>query len=211
MNKSIKIQAFITCFAVMSTLAQENNVHHKKQLSDGIYTVTVPRGTKLLPEPSENSERIKSRIVIGRDSIYYSLNADNIEKGITVKEGKINKKRKLYKDHTITFEMIPDILSNPLKIQIFFNFPDMMAYVYMDVSKNKKLKYEKFKPVNNSPLDRIPLLICYEDDENDSTEKLLNRYSRNNLITVTSYSILQEKIFKNINKCLFVYYNLTDK
>lgn len=173
---------------------------------------SVLHGTSSTPTPSDNSERIRITIKTEKDSVFYSLKADLMEKGIIDGRslGAIVSKTKVFKKNDIIFEMVPDI-SNPIKMTLFTFFPNgMTVFRYLDNNENKQIKYKKFEFVDHAKYNHIPLLLCYLDDKQNNTEKLLAAYLKNNLITITTYDEIREKILKHIESCLFVYYTLTD-
>ena len=164
-----------------------------------------------VPTPSDNSERIKHTIKIEKDSVFYSLNADIIEKGIIIENNlpPIVPKTIVFKNNEIIINMIPDI-SNPTHMILFTYFPGATSYRHLHGDENKQIKYKKFELVDQSKYNQIPLILCYVDDKQNNVEKLLAVYLKDNLITITTYDEIIEKMLKHIERCLFVYYTLTD-
>jgi hypothetical protein len=184
--------------------------------SRGIYTLkTVRRGDEsAMIKPAENSERIKYKIEINRETSFFSLRAEKIENGIYIPEDlfdKIERERTVRKGDKVSFEMIPDVSPDSLKMILFTHFPEGTHFRHFEGAANKRIKYRKFKEVDNADFNTVPLILCYPDNEYDHVEKLLNRYSTGNLITLTAEDELQEKILKNIEKCMLIYYTLTEK
>ena len=205
---TLAIILFLSSFLHIKVDAQS-----KKQLPHGFTTKSVPRGDKSsTPQPSDDSERIKYRIEIKRDSSSYTLKADKYENGVYISDHifleELDFIGKVYKGDIIFFEMVPDI-SDLSKMTLFTYFPYGTRYTYLDNPGSKQIKYRKFVNVDHAKFNMIPLMICYIDDEQNNAEKLLDKYSKENLITINSKNELQEKILKNITKCLLVYYNLT--
>ena len=207
----LAIIIFLSSFLLIKVEAQSKN-----QIPKGITTKSTPIGDKsLTPQPSDGSERIKYRIEIKRDSSSYSLKAEKYEKGAYIYEHimleQLDFRRKVYKGDIIIFEMVPDV-SNTSLMTLFTYFPSgIISYQYLVNSTNKRIKYRNFADTDNTKFNTIPLIICYIDDEQNNVEKLLDNFSEKNLITITSKNELQEKILKNITKCLLVYYNLTEE
>jgi len=206
MNKTKIIYTFlIACLFTSHLLSQDVN--------SGFRARSVPHGDPSIPTPSDNTERIKHTIKIEKDSVFYSLKAEMIEKGI-INNGNIPvaivSKTKVFKRNTINFEMFPDI-SNPVMMTLFTYFPEgVISYRRLYGDENKQIKYKKFESVDQSKYNHIPLLLCYLDDKQNNTEKLLAAYLKDNLITITTHDEIREKILKHIERCLFVYYTLTD-
>jgi len=214
MNKSKIIYIYLILNFFTSNLLSQNPVFSQNQNSrNRITTMTVHPGSSIMPSPSEGSESIKYKIIVEIDSAFYSLKADLIEKGkvIDEKAGYIVYKNKAFKGNEAVFEMIPDISKyNVMTLYTYLGGAITFNYLINGDSK-KQIKYKKFivaPQLKNTP---IPLILCYIDDEQNNYEKLLNKYLKNDLVYITSYEELQEKILKYIEKCLFVYYNLDDK
>jgi hypothetical protein len=205
MNKQIILYTcFITLFAV-TVISQNSNRTNDPRLT----TVSVPRGTPFGPQPSENSERIKYEFTISKDSAWLSLRADKYEKGVYVYEEileEIVRKGKVYKGNEIFFEMIPDNLSDSQTMVLFTFFPNMTRFRHLECQENQKIKYKKFAVIEQSKNSFFPLLLCYVDEEQNQTEKLIEKHFKDNLISITSKEEIVEKILKNIEKCLLVYY-----
>jgi hypothetical protein len=207
------ILIIINLFTV-TVLSQEVKTPPEKR-TKGIYTIeTVRRGDKsAMLLPSGNSEKIKYKIEIKRETAFFSLIAEKIENGVFISEDlfdKIERERKVRKGDKISFEMIPDI-SDSSKMILFTNFPDRTHFRHFEGAVNKRIKYRKFKEVDNAERDTVPLILCYIDDKYAHTEKLLNKYSEGDFITLTAEDELQEKILKNVEKCMLIYYRLTEK
>ncbi len=212
MNKTVIICTFLIInLFISNALSQDDKVTIKPSPSE-LKTRTVRRGDKSAEiRPSENSEYIKYRIEIAKDSAFYSLKADKFEKGVFISEGvieEIDLKRKVYKGDKILFEMTPDI-SKSSQMTLFIYFPGMTRFRFLDCAENKHIKYRKFKETDPSKSNKVPIMICYVDDKYNNTDKLLEKYTKENLITLTSDKEIKEKILANIEKCIFVYYNLT--
>jgi hypothetical protein len=94
---------------------------------------------------------------------------------------------------------------------LYINSVEGTHYRFFDGIENKRIKYRKFKEVDNADFNIVPLILCYPDDEYGHVEKLLDKYSAGNLITITAVDEFQEKILKNIEKCMLIYYDLTEK
>ena len=176
---------------------------------------STPHGdNSLIPRPSDNSEIIKYTLKIEQDSALYSLNVDILEKGLTIEDefNTIISNAKVFKGNELFFEMIPDIISKPNTMALYiYNPAGSISCRYLFCNDNQQIKYRKIEIVNQSKYGLTPLLLGYVDDKQGKNEKLIDKYSKNNLLTITSYVELQEKIIKNIEKCLLVYHNLSDK
>ena len=190
-----------------------SNVLSQNPNNNRIKTKTVRHDdNSLIPMPLDNSERIKFKLKIEKDSVFYSLKAVVIEKSV-LSEGlsdDIISKRKVFKGDELIFEMVPDITKSNT-MTLFIYLPGMTAFKYLFCEDNKQIKYNKFTFVNQSKNSQIPLLLCYVDDEQNRTEKLLEKYLKDHLITITTYEELKEKILNNIDNYMFVYHNLSDK
>ena len=217
--KIIYIYLILTLF-ISNVLSQNPVFFPNKNSRNRVTTKTVPACSSIMPSPSAGSESIKYKIKVEKDSAFYSLKADLIEKGKVVDEkdvkeggsyGYIVYKNKVVKGNEIVFEMIPDISkSNVMTLYTYLGGAILCNYL-INGYNNKQIKYKKFivaPQLKNTP---IPLILCYIDDEQNNNEKLLNKYLKNDLVYITSYKELQEKILKYIEKCLLVYYNLDDK
>ena len=225
MKKTQIIYAFLY-LCNLNALSQDVNISSRQLPTVRFETRTVLRGSdtsSFKPTPSDDSERIKHEYKIEKDSVFFVLKADQIENGVhknseAILEGTtriidldaIVNKQKVYKGTEIFFEMIPDI-SDPTKMILFSFSPSFESYKYLICSDNKQIKYKKFEVVDPSKHNQIPLLLCYADDTQNQTEKLLEKYVKNNLISITSKEEIQEKIIKYIEKGMFVYYNLSDE
>ena len=215
MNIKMKLFTFLAAILFLTFfLCIKASSQSKNQIPQGFTTKSVPRGNKSLEvRPSDDSERIKYRIEIKRDSCFYNLKADKYENGIYIYEQileELDHKRKVYKGEITFFEIIPDV-SNHSRMTLFICYPSMTRYRYLDSAENKQIKYRKFKNVDHTKFNMIPLMICYMDDEHNNVEKLLDKYSKENLVTLTSKNELQDKILKYIEKCILIYYNLNDE
>jgi len=184
-----------------------------KTASGNLIIRTVPLGDRsLMPTPSDESERIKYKIKIEKDSAFYSLKADVIEKGVISDRfsNPIVLNSKVVKGNEILFEMVPDI-SKPDIMTLYIYMPTGTVFEYLVCDNNRKIKYKKIEAVDQLKNSQIPLLLCYVDNEKNDTEKLLEKYLKDNLISITSNEELQETILKYIEKYLFIYYTLSDK
>jgi hypothetical protein len=219
MKNYIKIQAFIIIIFlfIINVLLSEIKAQSNGKLPPGVTVKTTRRGDNSSTlQPSEDSERIKYKIEVKNDSLFFSLKAERFDKeihNITEEESlfeNINSGT-AYKGDKIFFEMIPDI-SKSSKLILFTNFPYIIKYRYLNCDGDKQqVKYKKFKEVNSSQSGVRPLMICYVDDENNNTEKFLNKYVKDNLLTITSMQEIHEKMLQHIEKCILVYYSLTEK
>lgn len=206
MNKIAIIYTLLGLSLLFShLLSQDANINFR--------TKSVPHGDiSSIPTPSDKSEKIKHTIKIEKDSVFYSLMAHIIEKGIIDENipGTLVSKTKVFKKNEVKFEMTPDI-SNPIKMTLFTYFPNgVISYRYLYGDENKQIKYKKFESADQSKYNQIPLLLCYLDDKQNNIEQLLATYLNDNLITITTYDEIREKILKHIERCLFIYYTLTD-
>ena len=175
-------------------------------------TVTTPRGDmSLMPTPSDSSERIKYEYQIEKDSIFFIIKADTYEKGVLIDSmsDAIISKIKLVKGNQVLFEMVPDI-SKPQIMTLFSYFPGAIFLRYLFCNQNRQVKYKKFVFVDPLKNNHIPMILGYVDDELNNTEKILGKYVKNNLITITSKEELHEKILNKIEKCLFIYQELSN-
>ena len=203
--KIIYVFLFI-CLHFSFVLSQNQDVNKK------IRATSFPIGdNSSIPKPSDDSERIRYSIKIEDDSAFFSLRADMLEKGSL--SAKLNlheiiSNEKYFKGNEIIFEMVPDI-SNPAKLTLFTYFPSgVITFRYLLCENNKKIKYKKFDVSILPKHGLVPLILCFVDDEQSHIEKLLNRFIKDNLICLTSYDEVQEKMLNHIDECLFVYYNL---
>jgi hypothetical protein len=213
----IKTLIVINILIAISILLSEVKAQSNRKLPPGVTVKTTRRGDNSSTlQPSEDSERIKYKIEVKNDSLFFSLKAERFDKGIhniTEEESLFeNIESKIaFKGDKIFFEMVPDI-SKSSKLILFANFPYMTKYRYLNCDGDKQhIKYKKFKEVNLSQSGVRPLMICYVDDENNNTEKFLNKYVKDNLLTITSMKEIHEKILQHIEKCILVYYSLTEK
>ena len=209
------INLFVSSALSQSTIVSLNQVPKSttKTPASGVMTRTVPLGDRSsMPSPSDDSERIKYKIKIEKDSAFYSLKGDVIEKGVIDDRfpGAIVLNNKVFKGNEILFEVVPDI-SKPNIMTLYTYMPGGTSFKYLFCDNNGKIKYKKFEVADQLKNNLIPLILCYVDNEKNDTEKLLEKYLKDNLISITSNEELQEKILKYIEKYLFVYYNLSDK
>jgi len=211
MNKSKIIFLFIFIVVLFFDVLSQN-INTTSNQSPKIKVISTPMGVESSrPRPSDSSERIKYEIEIIKDSAYYSLKADKMEKGVYIPFFSDElAKGKVYKGQEIYFEMVPDI-TNPSNMILFTYLLHMTRATYLQTDANKHIKYNKFESVDQQKYGLTPLLLCYVDDENNQTENLLKKFLKSDLITVTSIEEIQEKILKHIEKCLFVYYKLIDE
>lgn len=201
---------------LLSALSQNINSNRYK-------VVTTPYGANsLTPIPSDNSERIKFTIKIENDSVFFSLKADNLENGVLIDSLSydILSKTKVLKGNDFFFEMVPDITTNDYipnhaMMRLFTYFPgasmSLVCRYLFSGDENKQIKYKKFESVDETEFGLIPILLCYVDDEQNNTEKFLNKFVKNNLIAITSKEEIHALIIKNIYKCLFVYQNFSNE
>ena len=191
------------------------SVVFSQDVNKRIRAESVPRGdNSSIPKPSDDSERIRYLIKIEDDSAFFSLKADMLEKGSLSEKiswHEIISNEKFFKGNEIIFEMVPDI-SNPTQLILFTYFPSgNISFSYLWCKNNEKIKYKKFDVSKLPKHGLIPLMLCFVDDEQNHVEKLLERFIKDNLICPTSYEEIKEKMLKNIDECLFVYYNLNQK
>ena len=201
----------IVLFDVSNILSQDNKGLPDNKMPQPFKVISVPRGARPLElEPSDSSEIIKYNIEIMIDSGFFTLKADDFKNGVhhsnfldTIYYNRV------FKDEKIFFEIIPDI-SNPSKMGLFVFFPGMSRTTYLTCEQNEQIKYKKMD-VKHSTINWKPLLICYVDDMQNNTEKLLEKYFKDDMITFDTYDDIQSKMLIQIEKCILVYYCLTDK
>ena len=217
MSKSAKI-VYLFLVANLSVLGalSQNLIFPPGQIQQSrTRAILVPMGdNSLIPTPSDDSERIKFSIKTERDSAFYSLKTDRIEKGIIVVDNSngIVSKTKVFKGNLAVFEMVPDVISNPKVMTLYTYMPGgAISFKYLFNENNKQIKYKKFELADQLKNTLISLILCYIDDDRNNTENLLKKYTKDDLIYITSEDELQEKILKHINKGLLVYYTLNDK
>lgn len=210
MNKTSVIYVFLIVNLFASNILAQG-------VNNRIRAISVPIGTNSsIPTPSDDSERIKFVLKIEKDSALYSLKADIMEHGVIIENAILSNtilsNAKVFKGNELFFEMVPDIISQPNLMTLYMYLPGgNIICRYLLCDNNQQIKYKKFEIIDQSKNSLIPLILGYVDDLQGNNEKLLDKYLKNNLITITSYEELQEKILKNMYKCLFVYHNLSDK
>jgi len=208
----LKIIYSFFIFSILFFDVLSQNVNMLPNQSIEYKTISTPMGDRsLAPQPSESSERIRYEIEVLKDSAFYSLRADRIEKGVYVPfvSDELTK-RIVYKGEEIFFELVPDP-AHPANTVLFTYLLHMSRVNYLWADDNKHIKYKKFEAVDQLKHNLTPLLLFYMDDETNQTEKLLEKYLSADLITVTSMEEIQEKILNHIERCLFVYYKLIDE
>ena len=187
---------------------------NRNQISNNrVMIVSTPRGeNSSLPIPSDDSERMKYSIKIETDTVFYSLKADIISDGVLLTESNndIVPKSKQFKGNEIIFEIVPDI-PKPNAMRLFTYMPGRTVFRYLNCKEGSQIKYKKIEVDYSLKKGQMPLLLCYVDDEQNSNEKLIDMYLKDNLISITAIDELQVKIIKFIEKGLFVYYILSDK
>ena len=213
MNKTkIIYTILILNLFISNVLSQNIIVQSNKTSANRAKVISSSTGSTSLPTPSDSSDTIKYKIKIEKDSAFFSLKADIIEKGV-INENfytDIVLRTKVFKGQEAIFDIVPDI-SKANIMTLYTYISGTTVFRYLNCDNKKHIKYKKFKAVDQLKNSLIPLILCYVDDEQNSIEKLLEKYFKDNLISILSNEELQEKILKNIERGLLVYYNLSEK
>lgn len=105
-------------------------------------------------------------------------------------------------------EIVADT-SNLEKLTIYTMLPGTISYKYRYINKDHKFKSIPFayNELNND--ENIPIIFLYEDDINNSMEKIINKYTRNDSLLI--HFDCQKKPFSEIKRYIAIYYTSTSK
>lgn len=110
---------------------------------------------------------------------------------------------KIHRDHDFNLVFVPEIQKNGT-FQLFIFRPGVIDCNYMFPMDNKSLKfvlYPSAKTILNKPLNTI---LVYEDNENDSMEKLVNKYVKDGYLEINSN--LDKKLRSKLKRYSVFYY-----
>lgn len=182
-----------------------------QSLNEGYTAITVKKGDRSRDIiPAKEAERFKIKFKFEKDTSSFILKAEKFKYGEHLDDPFYNERiiywPDLYKGEVVFFELVPDIsLSN--KLTLFTYFPQMTSFKFMNCSEDKCFKYKVFERSMNQQADSGPLLLIYVDDkENNKAEMLVNKYSKNNLISSSPKKF--KKLLEKIELYMLIHYTI---
>ena len=168
--------------------------------------VSTPAGQPLPgPKPSRDSERIKIRNRIARDSSSYIVNTKEVEDNKHVPDYfELTQIALFMKDTNFAWEIVPDI-SALHHFKVFTYFPGATSCREKFTGQEKYFGYKKFKYSNEAVYGKeVPLMIIYEDDlETRKTERLINQFLKGDSIIDTKKKGFP---YSEIHRYILIYY-----
>lgn len=212
---------FICCFP-QSTYSQNWSIGKKnlldslkipKYLNKEYVAITVSKNDRSRDLiPAKQSERFKVKFTIDKDTAFFTLKAEKFRYGKHIDDPlygeRITYWPDLCKEDVIFFEIVPDI-SRHNQLILFTYFPVMTSFKFMNCPEDKYFKYKLFKRSTDKIMNKGALLLIYVDDKNNKVENLVNRYSKNNLITDSPDKY--KKLLDNIELYMLVHYTIEYK
>lgn len=168
--------------------------------------VTTPAGQPLPgPRPSRDSERIKIKNRIARDSSSYIVYTREFVDNKRVPDYyELTQIALFMKDTNFAWEIVPDT-SELHYFKVFTFFPGAMSCREKYTGQDKYFSYKRFKYSNEAVYEKeVPLMIIYEDDlETKKTERLINQFLKGD-------SIIDAKKkgfpYSEIHRYILIYY-----
>lgn len=183
----------------------------QRNVKPGLTAITVSKDDRSKDMiPSDDSERFKIKFKIEEDSTQFILNAEKYEYGKHINDifhnERIRHISELVKGENIFFELVPDT-SKKDKLTLFTYFPNQTSFRYMNYYDKECIKYRVFKECKNNNKNYKPIMLIFIDDkENNEQEKIIEKYSQNNVLTLDSTRITE--LINKMKKCMFIYYKL---
>lgn len=204
--RRIHIFIFIFIVSICDSLAQKTLFGISPPSSSMYKLETTPMG-QYIPDanPSRNSERIKIRNLIDKDSSSFIVyTKEFIDNKHVPDYFELTQNALFMKDTNFSWEIVPDT-SDLHHFKVFTYFPGAMSRRERFTDQDKYFNYKMFKYSNKAVYGKeVPLMIIYEDDLNTKkTEQLINRYlNGDSIIDIEK----KEFPYSDIKRYILIYY-----
>lgn len=203
--RQVNLLIFLFVVFAYSGLAQKSLFGISPPSSSMFKLVSTPMGQPLPASPSRNSERIKIKSLITRDSSSYIVYTKEFVGNKHVPDYyELTQMALLMKDTNFVWEIVPDT-SDLHHFRVFTYFPGAMSHRERFTDQDKYFNYKMFKYSNKAVYgEEIPLMIIYEDDlKTKKTEQLINHFLKGDSIIDVAK---KEFPYSEINRYILIYY-----
>lgn len=201
---------FFLCMVGYSAYAQQPIVKPGKK--PGTYTVSAPKGTRLPGTfPKETSEHMKKIIAPGFEGAKLEMRLDPYRKGRKAPNSSLDGlvlKETMKKDERFVCEIVPEISADSTRFTLFTFFPSGGRYSYMFASAGHTLRYVKFAALPQNATGLVPVVLCYEDDEDYTATKKIAALCPKDASGCIDPKY-RELLLKELDNCMLMYYTVS--